>query len=140
MKKLLATMLLAGIMSVSACGATIYTADGSKSKLQSNGYTVEVYGYEEAKTRIKNLNYDTVAFTNAVFAEKGEGDNKDIFLAFYFSSVDAASAFLEANENYNYFQMYDYAEKNLGSKLAARRGTHNNVAYTGSETSFASAF
>ena len=141
MKKLLATMLLAGTLSVAACNPTMYSASGSKSKLESNGYTVEVYSYEEAKVRITGLNYNTVAFDNAVFAEKGTGDNKDFFLAFYFSSVDAASTFLSANDNDNLAQLYRYAEKNLGSNIISHKktGSHNNVAYTGSEYSFAAA-
>ena len=139
MKKLLATMLLAGVLSVAACGATMYSAGGSKTKLESNGYSVSLYGYEDGKKAIEGPNYDTVAFDNAIVATKGSGDSKDVFLAFYFSSVEAASTFMSAHENDNTALLYRFAELNLGSNFQPKMGTHNNVAWAGSQNAFNSA-
>ena len=139
MKKILTTLLLASAFTLSAC-ATMYSSKGSKSNLESKGYTVEVYSYEEAKVRVDGLNYDTATFTDALYAQKGTGDDKDILLAFYFKSMSDAEKFLSDNNNYNSGQFSAFAEKELGTNLKAKVGSHNNVAYVGSETAFNIAF
>lgn len=136
MKRLISTLLMAGAFALCACTPTSYSAEGSKSKLSGNGYTVEVYSYEEAKARISGLNYDIAEFTNALYAEKGADENKDLILAFYFKSIGECDKFV--NENIG--QLNNFADKNLGENLTKKVGSHNNVAYVGSETSFASAF
>ena len=140
MKRFLTTLLLASAFTLSACGATMYSSKGSQSKLESKGYSVEVYPYEEAKVRVDGLNYDTVTFTDALIATKDSGDDKDILLAFYFKSVSDAEKFLSDNNNYNIGQFGAFANKELGKNLKAKMGSHNNVAYIGSETSFKIAF
>ncbi|MBR0193971.1 MAG: hypothetical protein IJQ40_01060, partial [Bacilli bacterium] len=119
-----------------ACTPDNYSAEGSKSKLSSNGYTVEVYSSEEAKSRIKGLDYSVAEFTNALYAEKGADENKDLFLAFYFKSISDCDKFVDAN----IVLMNDYGSANLGENLTKKVGSHNNVAYVGSETSFDAAF
>ena len=136
MKRLISTLLMAGAFALCACTPTNYSADGSKSKLSGKGYTVEVYSYEEAKARISGLNYDVAQFTNALYAEKGADENKDLFLAFYFKSISDCDKFVDAN----IVLMNDYGSSNLGENLTKKVGSHNNVAYVGSETSFDAAF
>ena len=136
MKRLISTLLMAGAFALCACTPTNYSADGSKSKHSGKGYTVEVYSYEEAKARISGLNYDVAQFTNALYAEKGADENKDLFLAFYFKSIGDCDKFVDAN----IAVMNDYGSSNLGENLTKKVGSHNNVAYVGSETSFAAAF
>ena len=137
MKKLLATMLLAGVLSVAACGATMYSAGGSKSKLEGNGFNVSLYGYEDGKRAVEGPDYDkTPAFDNVIVATKGSGDAKDVLVAYYFSSIDAANAFL--NENVKL--LYDFVEANLGKNFEPKTGAHNNVTWAGSQNAFNSAF
>ncbi len=136
MKRFISSLLLAGAFALCACAPTNYTANGSKSKLSNNGYTVEVYSYEEAKAHISGLNYDVAEFTNALYAEKGADENKDLFLAFYFKSIGDCDKFFDANIGV----MNDYGSSNLGENLTKKVGSNNNVAYVGSETSFDAAF
>ena len=140
MKKLLATLLVAGSLAMTACQPNIYTSSDAKGKLSSKEYTVEVYGEEEAKKRISELNYDGVTFTDALYAEKGKDDDKDLLIAFFFTSIDAATNFTDKNNHENLGMLDDYGAKNLGANLKKKVGTHNNVVYIGSETSFAAAF
>lgn len=140
MKKVFAMLFATCALALTACQPNVYTASDSESKLKANGYTAEVLTYEVAKARITGLNYDIVSFKDAVFAEKGSGENHDLFIAFYFASIDDASKFISANNYENHGILDDYAAKNLGEKLNKKSGTHNNVAYVGSETSFSVAF
>ena len=136
MKRLISSLLLASAFALCACTPDTYSAEGSKSKLSSKGYTVEVYSNEEAKARIKGLDYSVAEFTNALYAEKGADENKDLFLAFYFKSISDCDKFVDAN----IVLMNDYGSSNLGENLTKKVGSHNNVAYVGSETSFDAAF
>ena len=140
MKKLLATLLIAGSLAITACQPNIYTSSDAKGKLSSKEYTVEVYAEAEAKQRLANLNYEGVTFTDALYAEKGKDDDKDLLIAFFFASVDDATNFTDKNNHENLGMLDDYGAKNLGANLKKKVGTHNNVAYIGSETSFAAAF
>ena len=136
MKKFLATLLFVGAMAMTACAPDIKTAAASEGKLKSNGYSVEVYGDAEAKQRIVGPEYEGFTFTNALVAEKGTEENKDVLVAFYFGSVAEADTFISKNIAI----LNNYADRNLGKNLTKRVGSHNNVAYAGSETSFNSAF
>lgn len=136
MKKLLTALFIAGAMALTGCKPDTLKSDSAKSKLTSNGYNVEVYGDTEAKARITGLDYEGFTLVNALVADKGTRDNKDFLLAFYFNTVDEASNFVTKN----IAQFNSYLEKNLGSNLTAKQGSHNNVAYAGSETSFSVAF
>lgn len=143
MKKLLAMLLVAGSLAMTACKPTNYTASATKTKMQGSGYTVQTYTYSEAKDglQIRNLNYQTVVFENALYAEKGTGDDKDLLLAFFFSTVEQAEKFMSDNNYENMGLMRDYGVSNLGSKLGTPKvGSHNNVAYVGSEAAFNVAF
>ena len=82
----------------------------------------------------------SVTFTDALFAEKGAGENKDLLVAFYFANMDAAESFISKNSHENLTILNHYGEVNLGEKLEKKVGQHNNVAYVGSNTSFAAAF
>lgn len=140
MKKLFSMLLVAGALALSACAPTIVSASSSESGLKSKGYTTQVLSYTEAKARIQGLNYNVVEFINAVFAEKGTGEDHDLFIGFYFSSADAADQFTSANNYENLGLLNDYGDKNLGENLTKKVGYHNNVAYVGSSASFSAAF
>lgn len=140
MKKLVATLIMTSALMLSACQADRLTSSASKDKLTKAGYAVEVYGEKEAQVRIEGLNYKGVTFTDAVYAEKGKDDDKDLLVAFYFADINAASNFVSMNDNENLAILNRYADNNLGANLKKRVGTHNNVAYVGSETSFTAAF
>lgn len=116
------------------------SASNSKASLDANGYTTTIYSDTEAKALITGLNFEGFTLTNALFAEKGTGDDKDLLLAFYFSSVELAESFISRNEYENLGPLNTYGDNNLGSKLTKKVGMHNNVAYVGSETSFNCAF
>lgn len=139
MKKMIGTLLCAGILALSSCAADMKNSGSAKSGLSGAGYSVEVYGYEEAKTRIQNLKYDGFTFKDAIYAEKGSGDSKDLLIAFFFNNIDDASNFMTGDNN-NIVLMNGYLEKNLGKNLQGKVGTYNNVAYCGSETSYTAAF
>ena len=139
LKKLFTTLLVAGTFALTACQANI-SSGSSKNKLTSAGYTVEVYSEAEAKVRIANLNYEGVSFTDALYAEKGTGENKDLLIAIYFPSIDAADSFVSKNNHENLGLLNSFGDRNLGENLTKKVGVHNNVAYVGSVTSFAAAF
>lgn len=139
MKKLMSTLLLAGVLALSSCGADMKNSASAKSGLSGAKYSVEVYGYEEAKTRIQNLKYDGFTFTDALVAEKGSGDDKDLLIAFFFKNTDDPVNFMTGDNN-NISLMNRYLERNLGKNLQGKVGTYNNVAYCGSETSYTAAF
>ena len=140
MKKTLSMFLAAGALSLASCQSVVYTAEKTETKLKEKSYSVQVYSYEEAKVRISGLNYEIVSFTNALFAEKGSDTNKDLLIAFYFPTGDAANKFVDDNSHENLGKMNDYADKNLGENLTKKVGVHNNVAYVGSTASFDIAF
>ena len=131
MKKLFAAFLLAGAVTLAGCKSKIYTSSDTKESLTKGGYTVQVYAETEAKNRITNLNYEGVSFKDALFAEKGADENKDLLIAFYFPSVKAAEDFLGKNDNENLGLLHDYGAKELGANLSVKVGTHNNVAFVG---------
>ena len=140
MKKLLATVLLAGALALAGCGEQSLSAGASQKKLDAAGYKTTLYSVEQAKAAITGLKFDGYNLKEAIYAEKGEEANKDILLAFYFSNINEANKFMEDNQSANMALMYDFAKSNLGENLAQKVGMHNNVAYVGSETSFAVAF
>lgn len=90
--------------------------------------------------RIQELNYEGVSFKDALVAAKGTGDDKDVLLVFYFASIKEAESFMSNNEHENLAKMNGFLEANLDSNLQSRVGTHTNIAYAGSETSFSVAF
>ena len=140
MKKLFTMLLVAGSLAVSACGATMYSSKSAESNLKGKGYSAEVLSPELAKVKISGLNYDIVSFTDAVYAEKGSGEDMDFLMAFFFKSIGDADKFMDGNNNENMGLLSDYADKHLGANLTKKVGIHNNVAYVGSETSFAAVF
>ena len=140
MKKLIMMLFAAGSLALTACGPTLYSANGAEAKLKDKGYTVEVFSYEEAKTKIIGLNYTIVDFANAVFAKKGADDDLDLLVAFFFTNVNDAESFTSGNSNENLGIMNSFADTNLGANLTKKVGIINNVAYVGSLTSFSAAF
>ena len=140
MKKLLLTTLLTGSLLLTACQADVMKSADAKKNLEGQSYTVEVYGFEEAKSRIQNLNYEGANFTDAIYAEKGKDDAADLFIAFFFKNIEDAEAFVEGHDSENLAKMNTYVDTHLGKDLEKRVGMHNNVAYLGSQTSFVAAF
>ena len=136
MKKLIPALLLAGVFAVTSCKAQSVSSDSAKKKLADKSYAVTIYSETEAKGLIAGLNYEGVSFKDAIYAQKGEGEAKDIFLAFFFNDINGASNFVAKDNNANLVLLHDYGEKHLGANLTLKVGTHNNVAYVGSETSF----
>lgn len=139
MKKLLLGLLFAGSMALTACQSTVYKAADSATKLEDKGYKVETYTQEESKALITGLNYEGASFTAAVYATKGSEKDKDLFLGFFFKTNKEAEDFMAKDDNGNLAIMHKYGEENVGENLTMRIGTHNNIAYVGSETSFANA-
>lgn len=140
MKKLLLTTLLTGSLLLTACQADTMKAADAKKNLEGKSYNVSLYDKEETKARIKGIEYDdNLSFTECVYASKGKDDDQDLLLAFFFKNVKDAEAFV-TGEHGNIAAMNTYIEINLGKNLKPRIGSHNNVAYCGSETSFAAAF
>lgn len=136
MKKLLASLLLAGSLCLTGCSAS-ESSGSAKSKLLSSGYSATVYSAEESKTKYSD--YFSFANTNlvdSIVALKGEGENRDYFLAFYFSSIEEASTFLDTN----YVALLRAAENNIGKNLTAKAGAQNNAVYSASYTSFSVVF
>ena len=139
MKKLLATLLLASSLCLAGCSQS-ESSSSVKGNLQAKGYNATVYSATEAKARISGLNFEGIDLTDAVYATKGSDENADLFLVFFFSSINVASTFFERNNNENMGMMYDYARRNLGDNLTVKVGTKNNAAFCGSETALSAAF
>ncbi len=136
MKKLFASLLFASSLCLTACGAS--ESSGSvKSKLAGSGYSTTVYTAEQAKERYKGFTFEGFELVDAVYGTKGEGDNLDFLLAFFFGNADQASSFVTTGDN---IRLFDSAKEELGKNLVGKYGSHNNVAYVGSQTSFSVAF
>ena len=127
MKRLLVSLALGAALCLSGCSQGVSSGE-TKSKMESNGYSVEVYTKEEAKVRIVGVNYN-VEIVDALYAEK---NSKDVLVAFYCSSIDDATSFLQENVQ----AMYNFA---ASKDQDARTGSHNNVAYAGSATAVVAA-
>lgn len=137
MKKLLASLLLAGSLCLAGCSAS-ESSSSAKGSLQGKGYTVSVYSESETKARYQQFDYSGFSLTDSLYATKGTGDNADFLLAFFFSSIDDASNFVTKGDNIRLLN--SAIDQFLGKNLTAKLGSHNNVAYAGSEASFSSAF
>ena len=140
MKKLLSALLFIGAMSLTSCASDSFTASKAEEKLNNKGYTVTVYTGDNVKNNIQGFDYEGQNVLEAVFANKGDGDDKDVFLAFYFKNNNEASAFLKNDGNSNLTMMNKMSESLVGANLQAKIGTYNNVAYVASETSYAIVF
>ena len=127
MKKLIATVLFAASLCLTACEKTANSGE-AKANLEGKGYIVEVLGSEETKARIKGINYN-VEIKDSVYAKKG---SSEIFLAFYCNNAGDASAFVQENIS----AMYHFAETYIEDP---KTGSYNNVAYVGSTTTIADA-
>lgn len=138
MKKIIMTLFCAGALALTSCGATMYSSSSTKSNLSGKGYEVEVFTAEEAKARIQGMDYEGVTLKDALLAHKGSGDDKDGIVAFFFGSIDEAENFVKAGNNI--VLLNSFVELYIGKNLKAKVGSHNNVAYAGSETSFSNAF
>lgn len=123
-------------MAATACSSTVYTGEKSKENLEKKEYKVVLMTEAEAKLLIAGVNFDDVALKSVVHATKGEDDNQDLFLGFYFDSNAEAEKFATKNDNQNIGLMHAYGELQLGKNLVLKVGYHNNVSYVGSETSF----
>ena len=139
MKKLFASLLLASSLCLAGCSQS-ESSSSVKGNLQAKGYNATVYTAVEAKARISGLNFEGIDLTDAVYATKGSDENADLFLVFFFSSIDFATTFFERNNYENMGMMSDYAKKNLGENLTVKVGIKNNAAYCGSETALSVAF
>lgn len=139
MKKLLASLLLASSLCLAGCSST-ESCSSASGKLRSGGYTVQTYTQAEAKAHLSAFNFEGVDLTDALIAKKGSDENQDYMLAFFFSSIDQASAFVNKNQYENLATLNSVLDKELGSGYTRRVGTHNNVALCTSETAFSVAF
>ena len=137
MKRLLASLFLASSLCLVGCSSS-ESSSSAKSSLQGKGYKVSVYTSAEAKVQYSQFTYEGFNLTDALYATKGSEENADFLLAFFFSSTDQASKFVEAGDNISLFS--SACEQYLGKNLSAKKGSHNNVAYCGSYTSFDAAF
>ncbi len=121
MKKLLMTLLCSTALVLTGCSSQIKSADTQK-KMEKQGYTVTVYPKEEAQKRYSTLKYE-VEIVDALSAQK----EKDILIAFYCKTSDDATKFVQDN----IAQLVIFAEIVIENP---KTGSHNNVAYVGSET------
>ena len=122
MKKLLMTLLCSTALVLTGCSSQIKSADTQK-KMEKQGYTVTVYPKEEAQKRYATLTYN-VEITDALYAQK----ENDLLIAFYCKTSDDATKFVQDN----IAQMAVFAQLVIENP---KTGSHNNVAYVGSETS-----
>ena len=109
-------------LALTGCSSKIKSSDTQK-KMEKQGYTVTIYAKDDAKSRFATLEYK-VEIVDALYAEK-EGD---FLLAFYCNNADDASKFVQDN----------IVQLAVFTKVAIenpKTGSHNNVAYVGSETS-----
>ena len=136
MKRFFSTLLCAASMALASCSPTIYKGEDSKAKLEKQDYHVVLLSELEAKVLIAGINFSDVTVKSVVSAEKGTGDDHDIFLGFYFDSIKEAEKFNAKNSNENLALLSSYAEAVIGKNLEAKVGSHNNVCYVGTETSF----
>ena len=123
-------------MAFTACASTVYKGDNSKANLEKKEYKVVLMNEAQAKLLVAGINLDDVNLKSAVHATKGEGDDHDIFLGFYFATNEEAEKFATKNNSENLGLMSAYGELQLGKNLTMKVGYHNNVSYVGSETSF----
>ena len=136
MKKILTSLLLAGSLCLTGCSAS-ESSSTAKDRLVGSGYSATIYSAADSKTRYSD--YFSFANTNlvdSIVALKGENENRDYFLAFYFSSIDEASSFLDTN----YVALLRAAENNIGKNLKATAGAKNNAVYSASTVSFSVVF
>ena len=136
MKKLFTTLLFTAAMTLGACSPKVYSGEDSKAKLEKQEYKTVLMTEAEAKLLVVGINFEDVSLKSAVHATKGEGDDHDLFLGFYFASNDEAEKFATKNNSENLGLMHAYGELQLGKNLVLKVGYHNNVSYVGSETSF----
>ena len=136
MKKLFTTLLFTAAMTLGACSSKVYTGEESKKKLDKQEYKTVLMTESEAKLLVLGINFEDVNLKSAVHATKGEGDDHDLFLGFYFATNEEAEKFATKNDNENLNLMHTYGELQLGKNLELKIGYHNNVSYVGSETSF----
>ena len=140
MRKLFSAIALAGVALLTSCsfGAKEYKAADAEATLKKNNYNVSVYSETEAKTLITGVNFDGVTLVNALHATKGEGDDKDLMLAFYFKTMEDAEKFNSKNDNENLILLSRYKDSNVGENLKdkGKVGSHNNVAYVGTSITF----
>ena len=116
-------MLTLGLV-LTSCSTDIIKSETTKENLEKENYSVSVWGEEEAKLRVENIEWN-VKVVDVLYANK---DNKDYLLAFYHENADDATKFL--NENVELLNFY--AEARVDKPAI---GVFNNVTYAGSETS-----
>ena len=139
MRKLLSAAFLAGALFLTSCfGATVYTGKDTQDRLKKADYTATLYSVEDAKDRFGALKLDNMNVKDVVYGEKGKDDDKDIMLAFFFDKMEDAEKFTSDNDHENLVILQRFGEMTIGKnyKEKAKSGTHNNVAYVGTETSF----
>ena len=138
MKKVFLPLLFLGALALSSCEvnhSSIYWESGLKNK----GYAVTTYSQSKAKETFTDLNYNGISFMNALYAEKGADENKEIFLAFFFIDVNSTVYFMERNHNENEDILGAYGRKNIGENLKGVLGYKDNVAYVGTAAAYEAA-
>ena len=135
---LLFIVFIVNTLTLTSCSSILSSSSVAK-KLEDGKYDCTILNHDETKERIAFLNWDDVSFIDGLISSKGVGDDRDLLLAIFFSDFESAEKFITKNdgENLSFLEMY---LKLLGSKLQKKVGSHNNVVYAGSETSFDIAF
>jgi membrane-bound lytic murein transglycosylase B len=126
MKKFLFPLFCAASFALTGCQQEV-KSEKVKEKLEKKDYKVEVIAKAELEVRIQGVNWN-VEVKEAIYATKEE---KPQLLAFFCANIDDASKFV--NENIAVFSAFadKYEVEN------AKSGSHNNVAYIGTETAIA---
>ncbi len=139
MKKLLSAAFLAGALFLTSCfGSITYTGKDTRDRLKKADYTTTLYSVENAKVAFEFIKFDDMNVKDVVYGKKGKDDVQDIMLAFFFDKTEDAEKFTNNNDYENLRFLQWFGQLTIGKYLAgiAKAGTHNNVAYVGTELSF----
>ena len=122
-----AALCFFGAIAMAACAAS-ENATANKATLESKGYTVSLYDAEQYKTlSIAQTLTEPTGLTNHLVAAKKEGETSLVLAAWYFGSIDQASAWQEANVT----KLASIYSEEKGTSL----GVRNNVVWVGNTVS-----
>ena len=126
MKKLLFPLFMAVSFALTGCQQNV-KSEKVKEKLEKKEYKVELVAKAEAEERIAGITWN-VEVKEMIYATK----EKEAIMAFFCANIDDATKFVEENIQILSAVAKYYAED-------AKCGSHNNVAYVGTETAIADA-
>ena len=135
MKKIIAVLFSISTLVLTGCGARIMDPSKGIKSLDKEGYNVQTYDISDLSSTFENLSFEGFVITDAYYGYKGEDE---FFLAFYFSKISEAREFLEAKDLLNTKALREFASQKNEEHFVV--GTYNNIAYAGTETTYAIVF